>query len=123
MRYFNILSSCSDNIANCCSDPGLASILSIVQTFISVIQIVVPILLIVMVAVEFTKLTVSPDDKKGMKPLINKFIAAVFVFIIPIIVDVGLAIINDSSTVGNKWDIASCWTEAKNTSDKLRPPE
>ena len=59
-----------------CQDVGLMAILYTVKKVLQLIQIIVPILLIVVTGINFTKLVMNPDDKKGLKKVLNSFIAA-----------------------------------------------
>ena len=109
MVFFQILKSdCSSNVAKCCSDYGLAMFLHIMKEAMNIIQIVVPIILIVMCTVDLVKLVINPDDnnKAKFKGLLNKFLAALIVFFIPIIVNVVLG------TFLNSFEISDCWDDA-----------
>ena len=101
-----ILLDCSGDLKSCCSDYGLASVLGIIKQFMELIQLVVPILLLVMATVNFIQLMASPDDKKKKKGVINKFLAAVFVFFIPVFVNIILGIMPLPYTVNACWDSA-----------------
>ncbi len=49
----------------------------------------------------------DPDDKKSKKKIINMFIAAIVVFLIPAMINGTMAIIGDNSK------FSSCWNNAK----------
>ena len=99
--------NCDNLINSCCSDYGLAKTLSVFSNILTLIQIIVPILLIVMAAVNIFQLVYNPDDKKSIKKVINKFIAAAVVFFIPVIVNAFL------STLPNSFEIYGCMQAAK----------
>lgn len=113
-------------ISAVCSDPVLARFIVIIKNGLSLIQVIVPILLIVAGSVELLKLVLNPDDKNGTKAIANSFAAAVIVFFLPYVVNLTMSIV--SSTNNNKtaygiydtetkktsrFDISSCWTAAE----------
>ena len=108
MKYIQILeTTCSTDVSSCCSDYGIAMYLYIMKKALLVIQFAVPIILLVMATIQMIKMMVSPDDKKAPKSLLNKFIAALIVFFVPLIVNVVLSIIPDS------FELAACWESAE----------
>lgn len=113
MQYFQIL-NCTGDITTCCSDYGLARILSIFKQLFSLIQIIIPVILIVMATVQLTKMVASPDDKKGIKPLLNKFLAAVIIFFIPTLVNVVL------SWMPSSFEVFPCWNAAEEIDEIIK---
>ena len=99
MKYVQILDGimCTSDIDSCCSDYGIANYIYMIKQALNIIHFVVPVILIVMAAIQLFKMVTSPDDPQGkkMKSLLNKFIAAVLVFFIPFIVDLAVGIIQD----------------------------
>lgn len=108
MVFFQILKGCNTDLSSCCSDYGLAMFLHIFKTVMNVIQIIVPIILIVMCTIDFAKFVISPDDnnKAKSKGLLNKFLAVIIIFLMPVIVNVVLGTFLDSFEVSNCWDAA-----------------
>ncbi len=102
MRFINIL-DCAGNITSCCNDYGLARIMGVIKKSFIFIQLAAPIILILMVVAQLTKMVVNPDDKKDMKRLMNKFIAAVIIFIVPVFVNVVLRMLPEQI------EITACW--------------
>lgn len=94
-------------ISETCNDVSLAAILVVVKRMLLLIEIMVPILLIIYSTFEFYKLVKNPDEKNGIKKIINKFIAAIVVFMIPVLINVAMNI------VGEKTNFSSCWINAK----------
>ena len=90
-----------------CGDYGLASILSVAQKVISLIQMIAPILLLVMASIQLIRLVVNPELKGGVKSIYNKFIAAAIIFFIPVIVDVAMGVLDSS------FQLSSCYQVAK----------
>ena len=86
-----------------CQDTGLASILNAVKNLLLLIQIIVPILLIVMGTIHLVNLMKNPDDKKALSKIRNSFIAAIVIFLIPVIVNAAMYLLNDS------FEISDCW--------------
>ena len=111
--------SCNSNLGNCCKDATIKSIMSSTNAIISLIQIIVPILLLVMVTIELTKLMMNPDDKKKLSSIKNKAIAAFVIFFIPLFVNVTINIMSDSGNAS--FDFASCLEETKNIKVNTRP--
>lgn len=107
MELFQVL-DCSTTLGTCCSSYGLASIFNTCLKILVIIQVVAPILLIIMTTVQLIKLMVNPDEKGGNKKIFNKFLAALFIFFLPIIVDAVMSVIPDS--VG----VVACWRESLN---------
>ena len=110
MKYFQILTSCSTDLESCCSDYGIATYLYIVKKVLTLIQIVVPIILIVMGTIQLVKMMTNPDDKGGKekKNFLNKFVAAIIVFFIPVVVNILIGIMPDS------FELSNCWKSAEN---------
>ena len=107
MKYIYFL-ECSGDLGNCCSDYSLVPIMKVASSIISLIQMIVPILLIIMAIWNCIELMMNPDDKKKLTSLKNKFLAATIVFFVPLTVNIVLNIINDGSNFG----IISCLKEA-----------
>ena len=101
--------TCNETLGTCCNDYGLVPILDVIRKFFDIFQIIIPILLIIGVTIQFVKLLSNPDEKGGTKKIINRVIAAVMCFIIPIIVDVVMGLMSSNET----FQIAACWEQAK----------
>jgi len=89
-----------------CNSSALRAVLYAVKNMLSLIQIIAPILLIIMASIHLFHLVRNPDNKKGMKKVINSFIAAAVIFFIPLLINVVMSI------VGNSSEISSCWNDA-----------
>ena len=99
--------NCENSISSCCTNFGLAKILSGFNGIIQLIHIIVPILLIIMAMVNLFELMSNPEEKKLVKKLFNKVIAAVVVFFIPTFMSVVL------NLLPNSFDINACMKAAK----------
>lgn len=101
-----LIAACSKELASCCHDPGIVSLISIIKNIMDIVQIVVPILLVVYLSVQLTKMAMNPEDKKGMSKIKNMILATFFVFLVPILVN---AFIN---MMPQSFQVASCWNVA-----------
>ena len=71
MSFIQIL-DCNDALGNCCNSYVLANILNITQNIFSLIQLIVPILLIITGTIQFVQLTINPEMKDGFRKVLNK---------------------------------------------------
>ncbi len=93
-----------------CTYSELLPILQIIKFILKVIQYVVPVILILMGTIDLIKAVTQgkeDDIKKGQKTLISRAIAAVIVFLVPLIVSVIMGLIGTP-----EWK--TCWDEAGN---------
>ena len=118
MNYINILDSCNSSLGTCCKDYGLAKIISIYDSLFTMIQIIVPIILIIAAAYQLFKMMTNPDEKKHVKSLKNKFIAAALVFFIPFFINLLIAAIADNTDL-SKFNTIACVKEAKKTASVI----
>lgn len=107
---FNILATCSGEFGNCCSDYGIAAMLNTSKNVIDLIQMIVPIILLIFVTKDLILLMSNPEAKNGIKNIANKFLAAIIVFFIPVILS---AVMN---MMPQTFNIGACWKAAKNIS-------
>ncbi len=98
--------NCDNLINSCCSDYALASTLSIIYNIINIIHIIVPIILLVMVTINLTQLVANPEEKKLLKKLTTKVLAAIIVFFIPTIMNVFL------NMLPNNIEVYGCMQQA-----------
>lgn len=108
------VANCSKTLANCCQDNGLINIISILKKILDVIQIAVPIILIVALAVQLLKMAINPDEKKGMSKIKNQVLATFLVFVVPIIINMVVSIMPTT------FEIAACWQVAGGLSEGLK---
>ncbi len=101
---------------NWCADKDIIKIFKIAKMFLNAVHIIVPIGLIVMLIVDVFKKVINPDDKDGQKKILNRIIAAVIVFFVPVLVsfvmklvDIGAGNDTNSSVENN-----SCWRAWEN---------
>lgn len=96
-----------ESIVTGCSTPGLSRLLQILKNILGLIQIIGPILLIIYMAITFTKLVTNPDEKKYKKNLKNQLIAILFLFAVPFIVNAFMSMLDDSFSVSRCWNSIS----------------
>lgn len=113
-------------IGSVCSDPALAQILNITKNLLRIVQIVIPIVLLVAGTIEFTTMMINPDDNKNFKKVINSFLAAIIIFLLPVVIDLTMNAISVAGDVGiteggnaQTFNIGTCWTEAGKTADEM----
>ena len=101
------------NLSSTCSDYGIVMYLVVFKKVMTIIQIVVPIILILMASIQVAKMMINPDDKKNMSSLKNKIVATIIVFFVPFAVNLCINLLPDN------YNIAACWEAASNTSAKM----
>lgn len=91
---------------NVCSDFALMPILLFVKNTLTIIQIIVPIILIVMASIRLAQVVRNPEDKTSKKKIINTFLAAIIIFFIPMFINLIFNIL------GNNTTFSECWNKA-----------
>lgn len=94
-------------LADACN--GLEQLVVIVKFVLKIIQWVVPVVLIVLGTIDLVKAVIAGKDddiKKHQQTLIKRVIAAVIVFLVPLIVSILMG------WIGNE-DWKTCWTNAE----------
>lgn len=89
---------------------SLKGVVAIVATVLSIIQWVVPVILIVLGTIDLVKAVMAgkeEDIKKNQKVLIKRVIAALIVFLVPLIVSILMGLIGNG-----EWK--QCWNKHKN---------
>ena len=114
-NYIYIL-DCNSDIGSCCSDPGMVTIIDIVRRLMDLFQLIVPILLILMITIGLIRLVGNPEAKDGMKKMKNRFLAAIFVFIVPVFVNLAMSNLPESED----FQIAACWNSARDMAELQR---
>ena len=100
------------NLLGNCGNPALANLFNIAQRFITVIQIIAPILAIIALGINLTKSVINPEDKKNFSMYKNWLIAIVMVFAIPTLVNATMGML------GEDYSISACWNNASNASTR-----
>lgn len=105
MQYIIFL-NCSGNITSCCTSPEVSYLMSSVRNIYSIIQIIAPILLMCAATYRLIRLMKNPEEKNGIKVIVNSFLAAAIIFFIPMLVS---AVLN---MVPSQGQLAACWESA-----------
>ena len=95
------------DLIDTCKNPALSTILPIVKNIMFMIQIIVPIVLLIMFTVQFVELTINPELKDGFRKVLNKLIAAIIIFFIPILINVIMGAVGESTEFSNCWNNAA----------------
>lgn len=93
-------------IVNQCGDPALASILGMLKSILNIIHLVGPIIGIVSITISLIKLMSNPDEKKYKKLITNWVIAIVILFLLPMVVNVVMGLLDNSFTISSCWNYA-----------------
>ena len=99
-----------------CTNYSILNALSIIFTIIDIVKIVVPLLIIVLGMIDYTKATTSSDEKalqKSTLALLRRLIAGVVVFFVPTIITAFISLLNNAT--GGNFTIEECII---NTKDK-----
>lgn len=113
MKYIQIL-ECSGTLGTCCNDYGIVNILDIMRKLFEFLQVIVPIILIIMMTVQLIQMVANPEDKKSPKKIINKLLATVIIFFLPIIVNVVMNMLPENI------EVTACWQASKTSAEVLR---
>lgn len=113
MKYVQILSGCNSDIGSCCSDGTLVSLIDITRKVMEIFQVIVPIVLLVMLTVQLTKLVINPDEKGGLKKITNRIIAAMIIFFLPIFINVVMSWLPET----DNFQVAACWKTARDINE------
>ena len=100
-----------------CTSQTLSSVMGFVGRLLDLIGIIVPILLMIMLTIKIAKVVRNPDDKKLQPQIKNSIMAAIVVFMIPVITNACF------SMLGEKTNISSCWLLAKSNSYTINSPQ
>ena len=86
-----------------CTVPMLGLALRVLKNLLDVIQIIVPIVLMCAMTYHLIKLMQNPEEKKLKSKIKNSALAAVIVFMIPVLINMLMNIL------GEDFDVSLCW--------------
>ena len=95
-------------LAGSCEMTELLPVISAVKFILKVIQYVVPVVLIIFGSIDLIKAVIAgkeDDIKKNQQTLFKRIIAAVIVFLVPLIVSVVMGLIGGD-------DFKACWNHS-----------
>lgn len=93
-----------------CTNSNILSVISLVKSILEIICTIIPIILMVMITADISKLVINPDDKNQrtvMKLIGGRTIAAIAIFFMPTIIN----IITSNLGTTNLAEM-SCWKNA-----------
>lgn len=93
-----------------CQDYSVLSTILFLKNLFEIICFIAPIILIVMAAFEVGRIVFNPDSKvvsNAMTKTIHKFIAAVGIFFVPVLVNLLLNLLDQTNI-----KVSTCWTQA-----------
>lgn len=97
-----------------CSQAGVKGVLDMVRTIVDIIRIIVPIVLILMTSLDIMKKVIDPEDKDGQKKIMIRAIAALIIFLIPVMIRITFKLIDWGRGVNGSYDnaesgLSRCW--------------
>ena len=103
-----------------CGDSNILTVIYFLKVFIDIIQIGVPIILILLVAVDLGKMVISSEgyDPKTIGKITKRMIGAACVFFVPALVSFLFSLIGSCSDTG-----LSCWTNVTQEDIELAKAE
>lgn len=105
-------------ILSICEKTSILSVVLFIKKMLDLIQVVIPILLIIMCAIDLGKIVINPEEK-SLPKIIKRMIAAVTVFFLPAFLNVILEAAGQTS-----FTATTCWINAnKETITTLRENE
>ena len=103
MELFQIL-DCS-TLGTCCNDYSVIGILAVTKRIFGLVQFLVPFILIIAGTIQFVQLSINPELKDGFRRVLNKFIAAVIIFMLPVLIDAVL------TAAPETFSVSACWKQ------------
>ena len=94
------------DIVGTCSDFGIIGLVRILKNILNIIQIIGPILSIIALSVVLVKMFANPEDDKLKKKLFNSILALFLLFIVPVLVNAFIYILDDSFVFSTCWNYA-----------------
>ena len=101
-----------DTLTSSCGDYAVAATLNLVHIVVNLMLVVAPIVLVISLAIVFTRIMINPEDKKGNKRLLNIILATIFCFFIPVVANILLSILPEEYF--SQLNLAACWRNAYN---------
>ena len=98
-----------------CDTVGFLRIMYFIKLFLNIIRFVVPIIVIFMIILDLVRNVINPNDKEGMKKIINRVVAAIVIFLVPTFINLVVYLISyielasDSNT---DFKTSRCYTNA-----------
>ena len=93
-----------------CEETGFLSAILFLKEIIDILQLLIPIGLVIICAVDLGKMVVNPEEKSVVPKITKRMIAAVSVFFLPVILNI---LLEEAGQI--KFTATTCWANA-NTS-------
>lgn len=93
-----------------CEETGFLSVILFLKEIIDILQLLIPIGLVIICAVDLGKMVVNPEEKSVVPKITKRMIAAVSVFFLPVILNI---LLEEAGQI--KFTATTCWANA-NTS-------
>ena len=87
-----------------CGSYAVATLLSVFKRALNLIQMIGPIVVIIALIINFTKLIITQDEKKLKNVIRNWYIAIIMLFLIPTCVNLVMRLFDDTFTVSKCWN-------------------
>lgn len=87
-----------------CGSYAVATLLSVFKRALNLIQMIGPIVGIIALIINFTKLMITPDEKKLKNVIRNWAIAIIMLFLIPTCLNLVMRLFDDTFTVSKCWN-------------------
>lgn len=102
-----------------CKDPSVLSIILLIKYAINIIRTIVPIILIILLAIDLSKGVIDPSDNKIKKVIINRFVMCLLIFFVPFFVNIAISFVSS-----DKYSENDCYKNAEmSTIESLRETE
>jgi hypothetical protein len=101
-----------------CDTKGFLQVMNLIRIIINVARFVIPIGLIVLIITDLTKNVINPNDKEGMKKIVNRIIACIVVFLVPTLISLIVWIIEYATATGTNtmdYTISRCYINANSS--------
>lgn len=105
----------NSEIFNWCSQGGVLTVFRIIKTVLNLVRYIVPIALVFITTIDVFKNVINPNEKEGLKVVVNRVIAAVVIFFIPTLVNIIMKLVNVGLNSNDKYgyNVTDCWINSK----------
>ena len=97
-----------------CAQDGVRGVFHLIKSLLDIVRYVVPIGLVIMTSVDIIQKVINPEEKEGQKKIMNRIIAGLIIFLIPIFIQLVFRVIDwgsgrDGSYDDAKSGLSQCW--------------
>ena len=99
---------------NWCDQEGVRGVFHLIKSLLDIVRYAVPILLIIMTTLDIIKKVINPEEKEGQKKIMNRIVAALVVFLIPLFIQLVFKVIDWGSGIDGSYQnaesgLSRCW--------------